>query len=78
MLSADDDIGMVAEAESDIIVDDESPDIIVEDESDIVLVDVSVVSAFLDEQAVARAITVMAKKADLMIAFISLGSFLFR
>lgn len=81
MLSVEDDIGIVAEAESPDIIDDEesAPMVPADAESpDIVVVDVSVVSAFLDEQAVARAITVMARKADLMIAFICLGVFLFK
>ena len=78
MLSVVDDIGIVAEAESAIIVDEDESAIIVEAESPIVVVVVSVVSAFLDEQAVARAITVMARKADLMIAFICVWVFLFK
>lgn len=78
MLSVVDDIGIVAEAESAIIDDEDESAIIVEAESVIVAVVVSVVSAFLDEQAVARAITVMARKADLMIAFIRVWVFLFK
>jgi hypothetical protein len=69
-LSAD-----IVEAESVAIVESVA---IIEDESVVVVVVVSVLSVFFELQDVARAIIAMKKKADFVIAFISLGMFSFK